>query len=415
MMVERPTPTRLAGTALLPGGRLGQAIIHVDAGRIAAAEIDPAPVVLRALRRDRAGSLVLPSHQVLAPAFIDIHCHGAGGGDVLDGPDGLERMAVTLLRHGVGAVVAAIATAPILQLMTAARMLAALRQSELPVPALGSGAQVLGLHLEGPALAPIRSDGHDAAAFAQPTDVAASLDSEPAAWQMVRVVTLAPELDGGLELVGQLAAAGVTVSIGHTNATVDVALAAYAGGARSTTHLFNGMPPLRAREPGPVGAALAAAPFVELITDGVHVDRRILTPVALAIGEERLVLVSDALPLAGSRLRRIRTPGSTARIEHGIAVHPNGTLAGSRLLLDGMVEGAVRSGIPLATALRAATENPAQLLGLTERGRLVPGAVADLVVVSRTGKLRRVFRPGTEKAEVVVSASRQWSLTGPTH
>ena len=98
-----------------------------------------------------------------------------------------------------------------------------------------------------------------------------------------------------------------------------------------------------------MGAALAAAPFVELITDGVHVDPGLLAPIARAIGEERLLLVSDALPLAGSRLRRIRTPGSTARIEHGDrAVHPDGTLAGSRLLLDGMVEGAVRNGIPLA-------------------------------------------------------------------
>ena len=405
-MTEPSTPARLAGTALLPGGRLGQAIIHVDAGRIAAVEIDPTPAVMRALRRDRAGSLVLPNQQVLAPAFVDIHCHGAGGGDALGGPEGLERMAMTLLRHGVGAVVPAIATAPIPQLVAAARMLSALRRADAPAPASGPGAQVLGLHLEGPALAPIRSGGHDAAAFAQPADLAASLDGAPAAWQMVRVVTMAPELAGGLELVSQLSAAGVVVSVGHTDAAVDIALAAYAGGARSTTHLFNGMPPLRAREPGPVGAALAAAPFVELITDGVHVDPRILRPVARAIGEERLVLVSDALPLAGSRLRCIRTPGSTARIEHGIAVHPDGTLAGSRLLLDGMVEGAVHSGIPLAAALRAATQNPAQLLGLTDRGRLVPGTVADLVVVSRTGQLRRVFRAGADQAEVAVGRGR---------
>ena len=171
-----------------------------------------------------------------------------------------------------------------------------------------------------------------------------------------------------------------------------------AAGARSTTHLFNGMAPLRARDPGPVGAALASAPFVELITDGVHVDARILAPVARAIGEERLVLVSDALPLAGSRLRSIRTPGSTAHIKDGIAVHPDGTLAGSRLLLDGMVEGAVQSGVPLAAALRAASENPARLLGLADRGRVAPGAVADLVVVSRGGRLHRVLRASADQA-----------------
>ena len=150
-------------------------------------------------------------------------------------------------------------------------------------------------------------------------------------------------------------------------------MAAYAAGARSTTHLFNGMPPLRARDPGPVGAALAAAPFVELITDGIHVDPGLLAPIARAIGEERLLLVSDALPLAGSRLRSVPTPGSSARVVGDRAVHPDGTLAGSRLLLDGMVSGAVRHGIPLAVALRAVTENPARLLGLADRGGLEPG------------------------------------------
>lgn len=398
MMAELPTRTRLAGTVLLPGGRLERAIVHVEAGRIAAVEADPPPAALRALRRDPTGALILPHHEVLAPAFIDIHCHGAGGGDVLGGAQALGRMAETLLRHGVGAVVAAIATAPIAQLMAAARMVAELRTGDATGSAARPGAEVLGLHLEGPVLAPIRSGGHDPAAFAQPADLVASLADDPTAWQMVRVVTLAPELEGGLGLVSRLAAAGVVVSVGHTDASMGVAMAAYAAGARSTTHLFNGMAPLRARDPGPVGAALASAPFVELITDGVHVDARILAPVARAIGEERLVLVSDALPLAGSRLRSIRTPGSTAHIKDGIAVHPDGTLAGSRLLLDGMVEGAVQSGVPLAAALRAASENPARLLGLADRGRVAPGAVADLVVVSRGGRLHRVLLPGADPA-----------------
>ena len=96
---------------------------------------------------------------------------------------------------------------------------------------------------------------------------------------MVRVVTLAPELEGGLDLVRQLSTSGIVVSVGHTDASMEVAMAAYAAGARSTTHLFNGMPPLRARDPGPVGAALAAAPFVELITDGIHVDPGLLAPI----------------------------------------------------------------------------------------------------------------------------------------
>jgi N-acetylglucosamine-6-phosphate deacetylase len=397
MITSRPKQVRIAGTMLLPGGRLERAIVHADAGRISALEMDPSPTLVRALRRDASGAIVLSDDEVLAPAFIDVHCHGAGGGDILGGRAALERMGATLLRHGVGSVVATVSTAPIAQLMSVARMLDGIRHADVDDAERPQGADVLGLHLEGPVLSPVRSGGHDPTAFAQPADLARSLAADPLAWQMVRLVTLAPELEGGLELVRQLFASGIVVSIGHTDASMETAAAAYASGARSTTHLFNGMPPLRARDPGPVGAALATAPFVELITDGIHVDPGLLSPLARAIGEERLVLVSDALPLAGSRLRSIPTPGSSARIVEGRAVHPDGTLAGSRFLLDGMVAGAARHGIPLAVALRAATENPARLLGLTDRGRLEPGLRAGLVVVSSVGRLRRVLVPAASE------------------
>jgi N-acetylglucosamine-6-phosphate deacetylase len=391
VIVDLPLAARFSGTVLLPGGRLARAVVHVDAGRISALETDPSPALLRAMRSDRSGTIVLPDDDVLAPAFIDIHCHGAGGGDVLGGPASLERMAATLLRHGVGAVVATVSTAPIPRLMSGARMLDGVRRAAGNDVERPPAAQLLGLHLEGPVLSPVRSGGHDPVAFAQPADLARSQVDDALAWQVVRLVTLAPELDGGLDLVRQLSARGTVVSVGHTDASMEVATAAYAAGARSTTHLFNGMPPLRTRDPGPVGAALATAPFVELITDGIHVDPGLLAPIGRAIGDERLLLVSDALPLAGSRLRTVPTPGSSARVVGGRAVHPDGTLAGSRLLLDGMVAGAVRHGISLAVALRAATENPARLLGLADRGRLEPGLGADFVVVSRVGRLRRVL------------------------
>ncbi len=398
MIDELPVRARIAGTALLPGGRLERAIVHVDEGRIAGVESDPSPATLRSLRRDGPGVRLLSKDEVLAAAFIDVHCHGAGGGDALGGPGSLELMAGTLLRHGVGAVVVAVATAPIARLMDTARVLGRLAQPDESGLPRSPGATLLGLHLEGPVLSPVRSGGHDATAFAEPAELSRSLVGDPLPWRAVRVVTLAPELPGGLDLVRQLVAADIVVSVGHTDASIDLALAAYDAGARSTTHLLNGMPPLLARDPGPVGAALAAAPFVELITDGVHVDAHLLAPLARAIGDERLVLVSDALPLAGSRLRRVRTPGSSARIEGGRAVHPDGTLAGSRLLLDGMLAGAVRGGIPLPVALRAASESPARLLGLPDRGRLAPGLIADLVVVSRAGRLRRVLRSASAPA-----------------
>jgi N-acetylglucosamine-6-phosphate deacetylase len=303
-------------------------------------------------------------------------------------------MATTLLAHGVAAFVAALMTAPLTDLLAAAG------RAERPAdPQGGTGevphvATLLGLHLEGPALSPDWSAGHDAAALTSPLELSRSLASAPEAWRSVRIVTLAPELEGGLQLVDDLVRAGIVASIGHTGASVDVATRAYESGARSTTHLFNGMPPLHHRAPGPVGAALAWAPFIELICDGLHVDARIMPSLARAIGDDRLVLVSDAVPLAGSRLRSVRVPGSSARIEAGRAVHLDGTLAGSRLLLDGMVANAVRSGVPLTSALRAATENPARLLVLRDRGTLTEGSIADLVVVSRAGRLRRVLTSG---------------------
>ncbi len=154
------------------------------------------------------------------------------------GPAALERMNVTLLRHGVGSVVAAVSTAPIAQLMSVARMLQASPPGSSQDDPRPPAAELLGLHLEGPALSPIRSGGHDPTAFTQPADLARSQVDDPTGWRMVRVVTLAPELEGGLDLVRQLSAAGIVVSVGHTDASMEIAVAAYAAGARSTTHLL---------------------------------------------------------------------------------------------------------------------------------------------------------------------------------
>jgi N-acetylglucosamine-6-phosphate deacetylase len=382
------TPMRIVGTTLLPGGELRLALVSIRDGRIEAVAPAATRAEERALRR-APGVVRLRADAILAPAFIDVHCHGAGGGAANGGPDGLTRMAGALLDHGVGAFLATVMTAPIPALRTAALAVAE-RMADPPA----AGSTVLGVHLEGPALSPVRSAGHDPTALVDPTALDAVLASEPSAWRAVRLVTLAPELPGGLELIRRLAAVGISVSVGHTDASAEVAAAAYAAGARSTTHLFNGMPPLLHRSPGPVGAALAHAPFVELIADGVHVDRRILAPIARAIGADRLIFVSDALPLAGSRLRRVLVPGSSVVVRSITAVHADGTLAGGRLLLDGIVDSAVRGGIPLSDALRAASENPAKLLGMVDRGAVKVGAWADLVIVSLAGRLRRVIAAG---------------------
>jgi N-acetylglucosamine-6-phosphate deacetylase len=386
-------PPRIAGTVLLPGGVLDRAVVHIAGGRLEGVEQGISRSTERALRRDGRGEF-LTDHEVLAPAYIDVHCHGAGGGSASGGEASLRTMATKLLDHGVAGFVAALMTAPLADLLAAAGQAVRPADPQADREEVPRVATLLGLHFEGPALSPDWSAGHDTAALTSPLELSRSLASASEAWRSVRIVTFAPELEGGLQLVDDLGRAGIVASIGHTGASVDVAKSAYESGAKSTTHLFNGMPQLHHRVPGPVGAALAWAPFIELICDGLHIDARIMPSLARAIGDDRLVLVSDAVPLAGSRLRRVHVPGSSARIEAGRAVHPDGTLAGSRLLLDGMVANAVRSGVPLTSALRAATENPARLLVLRDRGTLTEGSIADLVVVSRAGRLRRVLTSG---------------------
>lgn len=385
------TSLTIVGTALLPGGSLRRSAVQVAGGRITAVETEPTIEIVRSLGREGT-PLRLSAHEVLAPAFVDIHCHGAGGGSAHGDAASLGRMARSLKAHGVGAFVATTLTASLTELRQASNVVASACEHQRQALAPTQRAQLLGLHLEGPALAPSRSAGHDQSALVSAQTLGNALADRPTDWQELRIVTLAPELQGGLRLVQTLADAGVIASLGHTDASDVVMTAAYAAGARSTTHLFNGMPQLRHRAPGPVGVALADAPFIELICDGIHVDDRLLAPVARAIGEERLILVSDALPLAGSRMRRVALPGLSARVQGDRVVDENGDLAGSRLLLDGMLSNAVRQGVPLDAALRAATENPARLLHLHDRGAIKVGAVADLVIVSDRGRFKRLLQ-----------------------
>jgi N-acetylglucosamine-6-phosphate deacetylase len=375
---------RIVGRTLLPGGELRLALVALRNGLIDEVSLAVTRPEERAIRRT-PGAIRLRSDEVLAPAYVDVHCHGAGGGAAAGGTEALARMATTLLNHGVGGFLATFQTDALPALREAA--LAAAERMANPGAA---GSTVLGVHLEGPALSRERSAGHDPTLLIDGSALCDAIFSDPGAWRAVRLVTLAPELPGGSELVRRLVGAGIAVSVGHTDASTEVASAAYSAGARSTTHLFNAMPPLHHREPGPVGAALAHAPFIEFIADGVHVDSRLLAPIGRAIGADRLVLVTDALPLAGSRLRRVLIPGSVAVVRNGVAVLPDGGIAGGRLLLDGVVHSAVRAGIPLSDALCGASENPARLLGLVDRGAIRVGARADLVIVTLEGHLRRV-------------------------
>ncbi|HEX6420918.1 MAG TPA: N-acetylglucosamine-6-phosphate deacetylase [Acidimicrobiales bacterium] len=324
---------------------------------------------------------------VVAPGFIDLQCNGAAGVDVTGEPERLGEVAAALPRWGVTSWLPTIVTcAPDVR----RRALAAVASHAGP-PSAGAGgaagAVALGLHLEGPFLAPRRRGAHDPRHL-----VAPSLDLvEREGWSRaagVALVTLAPELAGALPVVRALVDRGVVVAAGHSDATATQAAAAVDAGVSYVTHLFNAMAPLHHREPGLAGVALADERLrAGVIADGLHVDPLVVALAARALGD-RLSLVTDAVAALGAPPGRVHLGGRTAEVSAGDgAVRlPDGTLAGSTLPLDRAVRNLVAfAGVPLDRAVRAVTAAPAAVLRLTDRGVVAPGAVADLVLLTPGG------------------------------
>jgi N-acetylglucosamine-6-phosphate deacetylase len=329
----------------------------------------------------------------VAPGFVDVHVHGWGGHDAM-GPDGaLDGMARALLRRGVTSFLPTAVTAPLADL----RAFADRVRSWLP-DAPADGAEPLGFNLEGPFLARARKGAHDPTFLRDPADASAA-DLEPLL-DGLRLITIAPELPGALELIASLAGRGVAVSLGHSAATLAQARAGYAAGARSTTHLFNAMTGVEHRAPGLAVAALTDdAAWVELIADGHHVDPALWPIVNRTKPADRLLLVSDAIPLAGTRDGRARIGGLQVELVDGrVTLAGSTTLAGSAIALDSAVRNFVASGVTLPAAIAAAAANPLALLGMTDRGRIAVGLRADLVELDHDLAVRRVMRAGAWRA-----------------
>lgn len=351
------------------GGRL-----RIEDGRIAAVEHDDAEV----------------GGPFIAPGFVDIHVHGFGGHDAMAGPTALDGMARALLRRGVTSFLPTAVTAG---LDTLADFVASVRAWRASAPA--DGAAPLGVNLEGPFISPARAGAQNPASIRSP----AGLDLEAVLGPLLgelRVMTVAPEIDGAVPLIAWLASRGVAASLGHSDATLDQARAGYAAGARTTTHLFNAMSGASHRAPGLAVAALENdEAFVELIADGLHVDPALWPLVVRTKPADRLVLVSDALAPAGA--------GDGGALVGGLAVELRGsrltlagteTLAGSTIALDEAVVNLVSAGTSLPLASRAASANPLALLGVTDRGRLAVGQLADLVELDNDLRVTRAARAG---------------------
>ena len=254
------------------------------------------------------------------------------------------------------------------------------------------GAEPIGFNLEGPFLAPTRRGSHDPRHLLAPDDV--SPDEIDPLVPGLRIVTVAPELPGALGLIEHLASTGVVVSLGHSGATFAEAQAGFAAGARSVTHLFNAMTGLGHRDPGlAVAALLEDAAAVELIADGYHVDPALWPLIVRAKPPDRLILVSDAISLAGIGDGTAVMGGLRVEVRGGrVTLAGSDTLAGSVIALDTAVANLVRHGTSLVQAVRAAASNPAQLLGAVDRGVIEVGRLAHLVELDDDLRVRRVMR-----------------------
>jgi N-acetylglucosamine-6-phosphate deacetylase len=325
--------------------------------------------------------------RVVVPGFVDLHVHGGGGGSYTSGDEHEAARVVGFhRRHGTTTTMASLVTVELAELE---RVVAALAD-------LVADGLLAGVHLEGPWLSPKQSGAHDP-----------SLLRDPAAPEVerllrlgrgsVRMVTLAPELDGGLDAVGRIVEAGAVAALGHTDATYAVTREALGAGATVGTHLFNAMRPVHHREPGPVVALLDdPRATVEVIADGVHVHPAMLRRAVTTKGAERVALVTDAMAAAGMADGDYQLGGLRVQVTGGIArLAEGGALAGSTLTMDAAFRGAVHeSGLSLEAAARLASTTPATVLGLPDVGAIEMGRRADLVVLDQDLRVTDVMASG---------------------
>jgi N-acetylglucosamine-6-phosphate deacetylase len=325
----------------------------------------------------------------ITPGFVDVHVHGWGGHDAMGDVAALDGMARALLRHGVTSFLPTAVSAPLAALIAFAERV----RGWIPA-APTDGAEPLGFNLEGPFLAPARRGAHDPGLLRIPAEVGAA-QLEPLL-DGLRVMTIAPELPGAVELITRLRARGVRTSLGHSAATIEEARAGYAAGATTTTHLFNAMSGVDHRAPGlAVAALLDDSAYTELIADGLHVHPAVWALVARLKPIDRLLLVSDAIALAGTGDGRAHLGGLDVQVVDGRAtLLGTTTLAGSVIALDTAVRNLVGTGISLPAAVAAGSRNPLALLGVTDRGRIEVGQRADLVELDDARRVRRVMRAG---------------------
>ena len=367
-------------------------VIHADRAITPFEEISDALVVIQGSKISavgRKGKVDLPrgareinaSGRTVVPGFVDVHIHGGGGHDVMQGTrEALELITATVAAHGTTSLVATTVTASEKETRDSVAGIAHFILNTSQYPARELSAEILGIHFEGPFISPARRGVHPAKWIVAPSpELLAQLLKE--ARGTAQILTLAPELPGALELIIKARQAGLIVSLGHTDATYEQAQAAIEAGASHAAHVFNAMRPFSHRGTGVIGAVLTSPKVsAELIADGVHVDDAAMRMLVELKTPERVILVSDGISATGMPDGKYQLGMFEVKVSGGVARNAEGKLAGSTLTLDRAMRNMVALGVPLSSALRMVTANPARQIGLGARkGVLAPGADADLV------------------------------------
>jgi N-acetylglucosamine-6-phosphate deacetylase len=366
----------LSGNILTPSGFVRGTLVIGANGRIEG--IEGSPVSEEAAK--------VSGQPWVLPGFIDLHAHGAGGRDIMEGGDAARIVSQIHARHGTTAMLGTTMTAPIEDLVLAMSAMKDVCQQRAQ-----GGARLLGVHLEGPYINEGRLGAQPPYARPVQSDELAELN----ALAPIRLITLSPEVPGNMELIESLCADGYRVQIGHSSGTYEDGVQAMAKGARGFTHLFNAMTGLHHREPGMVGAALAHAQYSEIIPDLIHVHPGAIRVALRAI--PCLYCVSDSTSAAGMPDGEYSLGSHKVYKCLGAVRLADGTLAGSALTLDQALRNLVNTlGLSVQEGSMRVSTHAADYMGLSDRGRLAPGAWADVVVMDRDLQLQSVWVEGED-------------------
>ena len=331
---------------------------------------------------------------VIAPGFLDIHIHGAAGHDVMHpGENNRAKMEQFLARHGITSYYPTTVTAPVDTILAALERLADSIESAGCDGA--ARAEPMGIHLEGPFLSHVRRGMHDPENLIKPT-----LQAFDQFWQAarghIRLMTIAPELEGAEEVIAEATRRGVCISLGHSDANIAATRRGVAAGARHATHTFNAMRPLDHREPGIIGEVLTDQRVTaDIIADGIHVNPAIVALLLKAKGPEGTVLITDATSATGMPDGIYELGPVQVEVKGGACMRGN-TLAGSILTLDRAVRNAMQfASWGLQDSVRAASLNPARVVSAHKKGVIAPGADADFAVLTPAGEVAATVVKGT--------------------